>query len=106
MSQTYASAWERKMEDGTGNSSKYTIVKNMPVPPRQGRKSKYIELNGILGEMHIGDMIEVRTETEKVNAAVRLREAGFGVACRKCPNGWRIWKLEPTWKRRTYKHGK
>ena len=105
MSLTFASAWERKMEDGTENSGKYTVVKNMPVPPRKGRMSKYIELNGMLGQMDIGDMIEVRTEPERVNAAVRLREAGFGVACRKCPNGWRIWKLEPQRKKRAYKHG-
>lgn len=93
------------MEDGTEGTGKYTVVKNMPVPPRKGRKSKYIELNKAVEQMNIGDMIEIRTEPERVNVATRLREAGFGVACRKCPNGWRVWKQEHHRKRKADTHG-
>ena len=59
MSQTFANAWERKMELG-----KYTIIKNMPIPPRQ---SKYEELLQAVSKMEVGDMVKVETKKELVN---------------------------------------
>lgn len=84
MSQTFANAWERKMELG-----KYTIIKNMPIPPRQ---SKYEELLQAVSKMEVGDMVKVETKKEQIRAGSAVRASGYKPAYRLLENGFGVWK--------------
>ena len=84
MSQTFANAWERKMELG-----KYTIVKNMPIPPRQ---SKYEELLQAVSKMEVGDMVRVESKKEQIRAGSAIRASGYKPAYRPLENGFGVWK--------------
>ncbi len=68
---------------------KYTIIKNMPIPPRQ---SKYEELLQAVSKMEVGDMVKVETKKEQIRAGSAVRASGYKPAYRLLENGFGVWK--------------
>ncbi len=72
----------------------YRIYKNVPIPKLNSHRSKYSKLYEAIARMELGDMINLKTNSEVTFARKTLAEAGFRATVRKQEGGHKVWKVE------------
>ena len=72
----------------------YRIYKNIPIPKLNSHRSKYYKLYEAIARMELGDMVNLKTNSEVAFARKTLAEAGFRATVRKHEGGHRVWKVE------------
>lgn len=72
----------------------YRIYKNIPIPKLNSHRSKYSKLYEAIARMELGDMVNLKTNSEVAFARKSLAETGFRATVRKQDGGYRVWKVE------------
>ncbi len=68
------------------------IEKNIPIPNRRQKSSKYGSLD--VHSLEVGDSVFCQTENMARAIFLKLKRHGFKGTARKWENGFRVWRTE------------